>query len=61
MATCPPSLQVVRRFFFLSSLPERKGAVSVLWEDEVVMWESNESETEGREGLEPYISERGVR
>jgi hypothetical protein len=36
MATCPPSLQVVRRFFFLSSLPESKGVVSVLWEDEVV-------------------------
>jgi hypothetical protein len=32
MAKCPPSLQVVRRFFLLSSLPESKGAVLEFWE-----------------------------
>jgi hypothetical protein len=33
----------------------------VFGEGEVVVWESNESETEGREGLEPYITKRRVR
>jgi hypothetical protein len=53
MAKCPPSLQVVRRFFLLSSLPESKGAVSVLWEDKVVVWEQNGSEERGLGCLVP--------
>jgi hypothetical protein len=53
MAKCPPSLQVVRRFFLLSSLPESKGAVSMLWEDEVVVWEQNGSEERGLGCLVP--------
>jgi hypothetical protein len=53
MAKYPPSLQVVRRFFLLSSLPESKGVVSVLGEDEVVMWEQNGSEERGLGCLVP--------
>jgi hypothetical protein len=47
VAKHPPSLQVVRRFFLLSSLPESKGVVSALGEDEVVVWEQNGSEERG--------------
>jgi hypothetical protein len=39
MGKCSPLLQVERRFFSLSSLPESKGMVSGLGEDEVVVWE----------------------
>jgi hypothetical protein len=35
MAKCAPLLQVERRFFSLSPLPESKGMVSELWEEKV--------------------------